>query len=57
MRFAAAAALLTFAAFIVVLPIFVPDADLIIICVFTIGLATYDFWSSAFRGRRNGSPS
>jgi len=43
-RILAVLALATFAVFVVTVPIFVPDIDLIIVTVFAIGLAAYDFW-------------
>lgn len=52
-RIIAALALITLGLFIAVVPIFVPDTDLIVLAVFCFLLAVYDFWSDLF-GKREG---
>ena len=47
-------ALLGLIAFAIVVPIFVPEPDLIILTVGTIVLATYDFWRELFTGKGSG---
>lgn len=37
-------ALATFAAFVATVPAFVPDIDLMIVTIFAVCLAGYDFW-------------
>ena len=36
-------------AFVATVPIFVPDIDLIIVSVFAVCLAAFDFWRELFR--------
>lgn len=43
-RILAIIALATFAVFVSVVPIFVPDIDLIVVTLIAIGLAAFDFW-------------
>ena len=50
-RVLALLALLALTAFVAAVPIFVPHADLIILAVGCIVLASYDFWSQLFRRR------
>lgn len=47
-------ALLGLIAFAMVVPIFVPEPDLVILTVGCIGLAAYDFWRELFTEKRNG---
>jgi hypothetical protein len=47
-------ALISFALCLAVIPWFVPDPDLIIVCMLAIAGAAYDFWRMAF-GSRNGN--
>lgn len=47
-------ALMALAAFVATVPIFVPDADLIIFATLCIVLAAFDFWRELFRGGGNG---
>mgnify|MGYP005846567685 CR=1 FL=1 len=53
-RILAMLALLALVAFVIVVPIFVPEIDLIILAIVTIGLATFDFWRELFRGNGKG---
>lgn len=50
-------ALVCFALSLGVIPYFVPDADLIIVCGGAVALAAYDFWRTAFRRRNNNGNS
>lgn len=43
-------ALVVMILFVSVVPLFVPDIDLIILAVLTVGLAAFDFWRELFRG-------
>jgi hypothetical protein len=47
-------ALVCFALCLGVIPWFVPDPDLIIVCTLAIAAAAYDFWRTAL-GSRNGN--
>ena len=48
-------ALLGLIAFAMVIPIFVPEPDLIILTVGCVLLATYDFWRELFTEKGGGS--
>lgn len=48
-RILAALALLTLAAFVATVPIFVPDIDLLNVSVVCVLLAAIDFWRELFR--------
>lgn len=54
-RILAMAALLTLIAFLSVIPIFVPDLDLIIVMTFVSGLAIWDFWPTLRPRHKNES--
>lgn len=56
-KFVALLALATFAIFVATVPIFVPDIDLIIVVVFAVLLAAYDFWRELFRPKNGDEPS
>ena len=47
-------ALLGLVAFAIVIPIFVPEPDLIILTVGCVLLATYDFWRELFTDKGDG---
>jgi hypothetical protein len=48
-------ALASFALCLAVVPYFVPDPDLAIVCIVAMVMAAYDFWRMAFRRRNNGN--
>jgi len=52
-KFIALLALGTFAAMVATIPYFVPDIDLVLVTVFAICLAAFDFWRELF-GRKKG---
>lgn len=49
-RFLALLALIGLALFLVVVPLWVPSPDLILLAVLCFLLAAYDFWRELFRG-------
>lgn len=53
-RVLAALSLAALLAFIGVIVLYVPDADLVIVSAAVLALAAYDFYVTAFRNRRNG---
>lgn len=53
-RILALLALVSLALFISVVPIFVPSPDLILLAIFCLLLAAFDFWRQLFRGNGKG---
>lgn len=47
-------ALLALVGFVIVVPLFVPKLDLIILAAITIALAAFDFWRELFRNGGKG---
>ena len=53
-RILALLALIGLVAFVIVVPLFVPEIDLIVLAIITVGLAAFDFWRDLFRGNDKG---